>query len=90
MLAALVVLLVSKARRDAVHQSGASKREPRLDWIVSPRIALVLYLAAVLLYGYLTKSMLADESPWSTAAFVSVALYAGLIVAPWFVWRGIR
>lgn len=90
MLAALVVVLVSRARRDAVLQSGESKREPRLGWIVSPTLSLVLYLAAVLLYGYSTKLQLADESPWSTAAFVSVALYAGLIVAPWFVWRGIR
>ena len=75
---------------DPVLQSGESKREPRLGWIVSPTLSLVLYLAAVLLYGYSTKLQLADESPWSTAAFVSVALYAGLIVAPWFVWRGIR
>lgn len=88
--AALIAALIAKVRRVAASPNAGEDRAPSRTGIRTRALVSTLYLAAILSYGVAFRHDWAEVTPWSPGAVLLVALYAALLLAPWFLWRKIR
>ena len=88
--AAVVVILIAKAQRSAADPQDKARPASRRSGIFTPTVAAVLYLAAMLSYGFAFRHLWAEVSPSSTGAILLVVWYSALLGASWFAWRELR
>lgn len=90
LLVANVVILIAKAQRSAADPQDEARPASRRSGISTPTVAAVLYLTAMLSYGFAFRHLWAEVAPSSTGAILLVALYSTLLGASWFDWRELR